>query len=330
MCNKMNLEILAKYLSGEADQIEISQVEDWLQLDSKNFEILETYKTAWNLPEKLNENSDLPKIWNQISDNIKSSKKSRFSILDYISNLLFGKMNPVLKYSFVAIILLIPLLFIVFKESESLVTYVANDLSHSKIKLSDGSIVTLDRSSKIIYPETFTENERKIEIIGEAFFDVVPDSTKPFIINVSNSTVTVLGTSFNIRGWDKNISVAVIEGKVRFTSVVNEAKKSVILVKNQKSEISKNGFPTDPTSFDPSKSVRWIEGYYNFETATVKEVTHQLERWYNVEIHFADTTKISELINITIDKSSLKSNLDLLIQLINSNYKIEGKTIMIK
>ena len=83
----------------------------------------------------------------------------------------------------------------------------------------DGSIVTLNRNSKLIFPKHFTKNVREVTITGEAFFDVKPNTSKPFIINAGNVQVKVLGTSFNVCAYPgtETVEVVVESGKVQVT-----------------------------------------------------------------------------------------------------------------
>ncbi|QJW88529.1 iron dicitrate transport regulator FecR [Spirosoma taeanense] len=95
--------------------------------------------------------------------------------------------------------------------------------------LSDGTKILLNRHSTLHYPATFADDHRDVTLTGEAFFDVSPDATRPFRIQARETTVQVLGTSFNVRAYDANVSVAVRTGKVRFAG----GRKAVVLTPNQ-------------------------------------------------------------------------------------------------
>ena len=83
--------------------------------------------------------------------------------------------------------------------------------------LSDGSVVALNRGSKLLFPKKFKGDIREVTIVGEAFFDVVPNPEKPFIINAGNAQVKVLGTSFNVCAYpgSETVEVIVETGKVQ-------------------------------------------------------------------------------------------------------------------
>ena len=94
-----------------------------------------------------------------------------------------------------------------------------NDISGTTFvaRLEDGSIVYLSENSSIKHPEKFSSDERKIEMEGEAFFDIARDESKPFIINAGNTEVQVLGTSFELICHDGETVLSVKTGKVRLT-----------------------------------------------------------------------------------------------------------------
>jgi transmembrane sensor len=118
----------------------------------------------------------------------------------------------------------------------------ADDLP-TTIYLSDGSVVWLQAHSRLEYPETFTANTREVRLIGEAFFDVAKDEFRPFIIHSTHFTTRVLGTTFNIKAYEKDESqeVEVVSGKV-IVSVTHPSGNKVeelILKSNQKAIYSK-------------------------------------------------------------------------------------------
>ena len=90
------------------------------------------------------------------------------------------------------------------------------------ITLSDGSTVRLNSESSITYPESFAEEIRELELVGEAFFDIKKDQDRPFIVSSHKIETTVLGTSFNINAYDSTaVSVALVSGKVKVNTTQN-------------------------------------------------------------------------------------------------------------
>lgn len=134
--------------------------------------------------------------------------------------------GPSLRYAlaFAATLVLLltaGLIFITREKEETplLNKELLNDISGTTFvaRLEDGSIVYLSENSSIKHPEKFSGEERKIEMEGEAFFDIARDESKPFIINAGNTEVQVLGTSFELICHDGETVLSVKTGKVRLT-----------------------------------------------------------------------------------------------------------------
>jgi transmembrane sensor len=111
--------------------------------------------------------------------------------------------------------------------------------------LPDGSVIVLNKASSLQYPERFTGDTRKVTLKGEAFFNITPNKQKPFVIDVNDVRVTVVGTSFNIKSYKGKTEVVVETGVVRVTKngkttelrpkekIVTDAKDSVLQAKEE-------------------------------------------------------------------------------------------------
>ena len=152
-----------------------------------------------------------------------------------------------------------------------------------QLVLPDGSKVWLNAASSIKYPTVFTGNERKIEVTGEAYFEVVKDPASPFRVKVSDETeVEVLGTHFNVNSYknEESINTTLLEGSV---SVKNSSGK-LILQPGQQARVAGNEKIKLFAEVDVEKVMAWKNGVFNFEDATLEEVMRQLERWYDIDV----------------------------------------------
>lgn len=167
--------------------------------------------------------------------------------------------------------------------------------------LPDGTKVWLNAASSLKYPTHFSGNERKVEIKGEAYFEVAKNPHKPFIVDLPSigggggGQVRVLGTHFNINAYDDEpaIKTTLLEGSVkvvnRQSAIGND--NSVMLKPGEQAELSRVNSPrhgghalTIHHSPDIDKVMAWKNGVFNFNDATLQEVMHQLERWYDIEV----------------------------------------------
>ena len=166
-----------------------------------------------------------------------------------------------------------------------------------ELTLSDGTLITLNENSTLKYPKTFlTEGERKVELVGEAFFEVAKDSLRPFIALAGNIETLVLGTSFNInaRPEAQNIEVALVEGQVRITN--NRKENLEILRPNERMVYSIKEDKHHKTIFKGNLTYAWKEEVVLFEKASVKEVVEVLGEKYNAVFQIENEEGIESLL----------------------------------
>lgn len=154
------------------------------------------------------------------------------------------------------------------------------------LTLPDGSTVILRANSKLDYSGNFSGNSREVILVGEAYFDIVHDEKKPFIIHTGAVKTTVLGTAFNINAYpnSKKITVAVTRGKVK---VEKNRQLLAVLVPDQ--QVTYN--PSEPDATQQSVNAativtEWTKQEMAFEDISFEKVGQLLSRRYNVNINF--------------------------------------------
>jgi transmembrane sensor len=176
-----------------------------------------------------------------------------------------------------------------------------------KIILNDGSIVWLNRNAKLCYPEEFKGKTREVKLEGEAFFEVAKNPKKPFKIETSFSTVTVLGTTFNINTDSLQTNVSVATGKVNVKSA-NSA-TSVTLLPNEMAVATKSGLMKSQIT-NPNY-LSWKTGVFQFEDTPLKDVVHDLNTFYNQKI-VLKTTNQEQLFSAHFDNAKLEDIIEIL------------------
>ncbi len=158
-----------------------------------------------------------------------------------------------------------------------------------QLQLPDGSRVWLNAQSSLRFPTAFTGNDRVVELMGEAYFEVAKNKEKPFkVITPREGQVEVLGTHFNINAYEDEaaITTTLLEGSVKVVngqwSVANG--KTAILEPGQQAEIADNSPLTIHHSPDLEQVMAWKNGLFRFEDASVESIMRQIARWYDVEI----------------------------------------------
>jgi ferric-dicitrate binding protein FerR (iron transport regulator) len=157
-----------------------------------------------------------------------------------------------------------------------------------QLELPDGSLVWLNATSSIHFPTSFVGKERRVEVTGEAYFEVAKNRDMPFIVTVNGSEVQVLGTHFNVNAYsdEDNVKTTLLEGSVKFVSGTNIN----MLGPGQQSQLASNGLIKVVSNVDVDEVVAWKNGMFDFDNAGIETVMRQLSRWYDVEIEYKGKT----------------------------------------
>ena len=160
--------------------------------------------------------------------------------------------------------------------------------------LSDGTKIWLNSDSKVCYPTRFVGKERKIRLEGEAYLQVAYDEYKPFVVELANVKIGVLGTSFNVRAYHDEdvVQTTLVEGRVYMAT----DKQNVILAPNEQGCVDVDGC-LSKRQVDVRLYTGWKEGRFIFEGQTLEEIMRTLSRWYDLQIVF--DTEVAKYINFT-------------------------------
>jgi ferric-dicitrate binding protein FerR (iron transport regulator) len=185
--------------------------------------------------------------------------------------------------------------------------------SKTNIVLPDGTKVSLNAGSKLTYDKTFNESVRNVKLIGEAYFDVVHNAEKPFVIHTTAMDIKVLGTEFNVKSYpdEKTTETSLIRGSIEVT-VRNKRAAKFILKPNDKLVVSNNLDEIPEPVTKPGKTphpadklitleqikyfsldstiveTSWVQNRLIFEDESFDQVATRMSRWYGVEFTFED------------------------------------------
>ncbi|MDN5200003.1 FecR domain-containing protein [Fulvivirgaceae bacterium BMA10] len=206
----------------------------------------------------------------------------------------------------------------------------------SSFKLPDGSKVKLNANSKLRFPEVFSENERRINLIGEAFFEVTKDSLRPFVITSGDIRTTVLGTSFNVRAYPKEekIKVAVESGKVAVEDgkldVVKASRNTTVLLPKEMAVYSKGQGTIKKKNFLEMAQFGWKNGIIYFKNADIHEILEILENWYGVSFVVEERLNEAKDYTAIYHNKSLETVLYGLSFVFDFEYTIDNKVVTLK
>ncbi len=154
-----------------------------------------------------------------------------------------------------------------------------------KIVLPDGSRVFLNAASSLRYPTRFSHSQRKVELIGEAYFEVAGDPAHPFIVETGAKTITVLGTTFNVKAYsdESYTQTTLLEGSIMLDP--HGEGKARLMKPGEQATLENGRLIIRKT--DSREAVAWTTDLFYFSNTNLREVAHQLQRWYNIEVDFA-------------------------------------------
>ncbi|TCC98147.1 FecR family protein [Pedobacter psychroterrae] len=204
-----------------------------------------------------------------------------------------------------------------------------------QIVLIDGTKVWLNSASVLKYPARFSAAERKVELTGEAYFEVAKDKKKPFKIITDDQEIAVLGTHFNVNAYsdESDTKTTLIEGSVKVSSLSYPSSRTadiddVILKPGQQSVLHKGAF--NVKNADTEEAIAWKNGYFIFENDNMDMIMRKLERWYDVEVAYIGAEGNRTKVMGTIDKNTdLAEVLKLLEATGKFKFKTEGRRITI-
>lgn len=318
----INDELLVKHLLGEATAAEQDAATAWLKQSDTNRKHYEQLKTIWEESRKLQAKSTVNEeaAWERFQQRVQNEQQQTTKAITLPKR----RMNWMQLAASLA--LLVGAVWIVnFMVNGNQVTVVADNGVITET-LPDGTTVTLNKSAELKYAKNFKGDTRNVILKGEAFFDVTPNKNKPFVINVNEVQVTVVGTSFNVKGSEKKTEVIVETG------IVEVAKKqnSVTLNPDEKATV------------------------YNNKPSPVKEANvDALYKYYRTKTFVCNNTPLSRLVdilneaydvNIIIKNEQLKTlpitttfkeqTLDTILDIISDTFSIrverDGDTIILK
>jgi len=257
---------------------------------------------------------------------------------DYLDKKSYSK-NPIkwlsINWRNVAAVLLLPVIAIniylysntLNQTSGQVVKYVVPDGQKSKVILADGTQVWLNSGSTLSVSMD-RNNQRKVQLTGEAFFDVTKDRKIPFFVETKNYSVKVYGTQFNVRAYnDQNDSETILkEGSV---SIFTNSKTEIKMAPGQRFMLDSEKKQT-LSEVNPDLYLSWKDNVLKIDNEKLQDLVVRMEHWYGIKIQIVDYDRVKNLkYTLTIKTESLREMLNLMNYVTPLRYKIEGERVIL-
>jgi len=201
-----------------------------------------------------------------------------------------------------------------------------------QLRLPDGTKVWLNAESSIHYPTGFRGKERRVQITGEAYFEVTHDKEMPFVVERGDMQVEVLGTHFDVNAYNDegDIKTTLLVGKVKVTKTTANVQQSFILKPGEQAVIP-NSNKIQVQKADVDNVVAWKNGLFHFESADIKTVMRQLARWYDVDVVYEGAAVKNDPLFVEISRNTRLSDvLKVLQESGSAKFSIQGRKIIVK
>ena len=299
---------------------------------------VEAERKLWEFLSQSEENKMLFSQWEN-EWKLKRKNAPGLSMLDGIENRIAGRrrrMTAICSVVAALLVLVVSSLFMIRPEAVAPVEVAGNmtvvetgPCDRTKVALPDGSTVWLNSCSRLAYNGDFNRTERRIELSGEAYFDVKSDPSRIFIVDMGQEKVTVKGTKFNVSAYQKTseMSVALVEGKVEFsqgetTLSINPGEVVVF----------------DKTSHNLTKSVvddvtryfTWKEGRIDYPSVTLDILFDRLSCIYNLDIRYTPKKLSGKTFSISLStQENIRDVLDAISVIMPVKWTKDDSTIII-
>lgn len=216
-----------------------------------------------------------------------------------------------------------------------------------ELTLPDGTHVWLNAASSISYPTAFAQNERRVSITGEVYFEVAHNKQSPFRVEIGTPlgtkpiapmpnapTIEVLGTHFNINAYTEELAIktTLLEGSVQIKNVLT----SLTLKPGQQGVLTVKGGPVSnrhrlalASSPDVKQVMAWKNGLFILSNTDVPTIMRQISRWYDVDVTYEGTIPEKKLGGGLSRNLPLSEILDLL-KNYGVQFRLEGKTLYVR
>lgn len=311
---KVNDEMIAKYLSGEATPEEAIALDDWLEAPA-NREYFDQFQSTWNAmnPSRKARAVNKDEAWKKIAASSSPPQGTqRF----------MGMNTRTLAIAASIFIAAVAALFYFRSEPSSDMSVVMTLDSTKNVTLPDNSRITMYHNTGLVIPKEFDKREVTM-VKGEAFFSIEKNEAVPFIVHAGFAKIRVIGTEFNVVVKDDEVIVGVSEGKVLFYSF----KDSVFIEKGTAASLK----PQTPPQTVVMNSNTWAyaSGKLVFKDTPMGDVIHAVEKTYGRSIHVSNDDVKNCKLTATFEKDSVENIVFLIAETLNLKLEKNGQAFIL-
>lgn len=320
--DKIDYKLLNNFSKGNYSYNDYLRVKHWFTQVKDDTEMEEQLFAEWgeltNIPESKSLHSIFEKIQYQILLEEKKKEKKR-SVWFYYKQIA-AVLIPILIFS-------AAWFFYSQPEKKLVQTWVEINVPEGariKFSLPDSTTGWLNSGAKLKYPSEFSQH-RKVELVGEAFFDVRHLENSDFTVGVNDMNIRVLGTKFNVSAYSNEAFTDVVlkEGKVEVKGTSTDFEQ--IIKPGEKVSFNRETSNLNVSKVDADLYAAWTNGYLVLDNEPLEQAAKKMERWYGAEITITDEKLKNFRFKATFKEEPLEEVLRYISMTTPLNYKIESR-----
>lgn len=320
---------LARYLSGEMEGEELQTFQKEISVSEESFRRIKTMEKEWKALEQMSmaPDPDAGKAWEKLHHRLQGE-----GLIPAVNMRSKSVTMPLVWRVAASILALVALAAVVFylidrKPAPRMVQLSTATENNTLIKtLTDGSVVYLDRNSLFSFPEQFNTGSRTVELQGKAFFDITPDSAKPFIIETGKTQIRVLGTAFHVKTGDGGQFELMVErGKVKVT-LKDDPAVAMLAEIGEKITVSQNRLIK--SKITENEDTAWYKQRIHFKDEMLGNIIPVLNRNFNTNFAPADEEVSRLRLTVTFDRDAAETVAELLCATLNLKSQAINGTIV--
>ncbi|MGM9759889.1 MAG: FecR family protein [Parabacteroides sp.] len=272
--------IIARVLSGECRSDDLLALSDWLNESGENRVLFTRLKAYWDAEVSFHTTVEPKVMLEQFRQQIAEQQRR-------VRHRAFWRVKVPMAAA-VALLLLLSSLFVRYYLLEDPVEYytLMTQDHRADFTLEDGTIVTLNSNSRLRYSNRFGQQERQVQLQGEAYFEVAHDASRPFRVDVGEAEIEVLGTKFDVEahGTSQEVTATLVEGSVCFRT----ADKRVVMAPDQQLTYDRQNRQIQMKEVNTSMVVAWKEGLLRYRSIPFSQLVSDLRKAYQIPIEILD------------------------------------------
>lgn len=208
-------------------------------------------------------------------------------------------------------------------EEEQYNTLIVPRAGMFQFTLPDSTRVWLNSDSKLRFPVSFSNSERRVFLDGEAFFEVTENADHQFVVDLQGTEVTVLGTAFNVNTFG-GVATTLVRGAVRMTT----ASDALIMRPGQLAQAEEGRIIVGPA--DIQQTLAWKNGEFYFRKREIVDILDELSRWYGFHVHYEGDIPNKQYTGGVARTVRLSELLEMLAYVFRADFKIEGESVYVR